>query len=391
MNNISQFSFLLSTKIEFGVGKSKNICKYIKELNGKKVMIVTDKVLLKLGIVDPIISSLKENNVSYIVFDEVEPDPKCELIDRASKLCRESSVDLIIAVGGGSSIDSAKGISVVASNGNSSYDYLDGRGEEKKEILKQPIPIIAIPTTSGTGSEVSQYSVITNNKIKDSISSELIYPKIAVIDASFMEKLPSKVTAYTGLDVLGHAIESYISNIENKFTDLLALEAIKLVFENLKQCVNNPTIEGRNNMAFAAMLAGTSMSHCGAALAHAMGCPLSGHCNVPHGLSVGLLQIPTIVNNKDKSKDKFKEILNYIDSSTKGISPEESVEMLINKIRDLLKDINVEEVIKLENVTDETIDNMTEDAINHGCSTLNPQKNDKEAIKKIYMNLIKAY
>lgn len=387
MSCIKDFSFFLDTRIEFGIGKINNLCDYIKQLNGSKVMIFTDKVLVDIGVVNPVIDILNKNNIPYVLFDQVQVDPPVEIVDTAGEICRDKKCDLIIAIGGGSTMDTAKGASVVAANGGSSYEYLDGRGEQRKEIIDSPVPIIAVPTTSGTGAEVSQYAVITHNNIKDSISSSKIYPRLALIDANFMKNLPPTVTAYTGMDALGHAIEGYTSKIENALTDIFALEAIKLIFENLSLAVIGGDINARNNMAMAALLAGISMSHCGATIPHAMGCPLSGHCSVPHGLSVGVLQLPMMEFDKEELKYKFKKILNYIDHHTFELTEEQCACILIEKVRKLMKDINMPETLKIKNLTEETIDKMVEDAMNHGCMGLNNRTVNKEDVLKIYKKL----
>ncbi|MFD3157856.1 iron-containing alcohol dehydrogenase [Haloimpatiens sp. FM7330] len=389
MNSLNQFSFFLDTRIEFGTGKINNLHKYIQELNGDKVLIITDKVLVKIGVINPIIDILEDNKIPFEIFDEVEPDPKCALVDKAGEFCKEKKCNLIIAFGGGSSMDTSKGASVVAVNEGSCYDYLDGRGDMKKTIKNSPIPIIAVPTTSGTGSEVSQYAVITHNNVKDSITSSSIYPRISVIDANFMKKLPSTVTAYTGLDALGHAIEGYTSKIENAFTDLFALEAIRLIFKNLPTAVNSGDLESRNNMALAALLGGISMSHCGATLPHAMGCPLSGHLKVPHGLAVGVLQIPMMEYNKKSLKNKFKNILNYINPDTINIEAGKCTEILIDKVDKLMKDIKVNEFIEVDNFNEQTLNNMIDDTMIHGCTALNTTEMTKEAVKNIYSTIIK--
>lgn len=388
MKSISPFSFFLSTRIEFGIGKINQLHEYINQLQVKKVMIVTDKVLVDIGLINPILHILTDNHIGYYLFNEVEVDPTVALVDKAAQICINENCDVILAVGGGSSMDTAKGISVVASNGGSSYDYLDGRGETKKQIQEPVIPVIAVPTTSGTGSEVSQYAVITHNHVKDSISSALIYPVIAIIDADFTKNLPPFVTAYTGMDAFGHALEGYTSKIDNAFTNLFALEAMKLIFENLPACVNEKNIEARSNMAMAALLAGIAMSHCGATLPHAMGCPLSGHCQLPHGLTVGLLQVPMMEFNKQVLQHEFKQILNYIDPLTIHLTSEECANQFIQRVKTLMKEIHLKEKVKLENIDNNVIGNMIHDTMIHGCSGLNAREMTKEAVERIYREIL---
>jgi alcohol dehydrogenase class IV len=385
MNN---FTFFLNTIIDFGRNSSKNLSKYINEYNCKDVLIVIDKNLINLGMLKPFVNQLNECGVSYRVFDEVNPNPEVHNIDQGAAFNRSGKCDLIIAIGGGSTIDTAKGISVMSVNSGSIYDYLDGRLEEKKEIVNDPIPIIAIPTTAGTGSEVSMYSVITDEKsrIKDSLTSPKIYPKVAIVDPILPMKLPPHITAFTGLDVLGHALEAYTSTIHNPLTDVWALEAIKLVFDNLPCAVKKSTEESRDNMAFASLMAGSAMSHCGATIPHGLGCPLSGHLGLPHGLTVGILQVPMIKYNREVLKDEFYRIVKYIEPNS-NIKENEAADRLIELIKDLLKQIGVKETIDKDKLDEDTLKSMIDDAKIHGSTSLNKLPLTVDDIHKLYSEI----
>lgn len=386
MNN---FTFSLSTTIDFGFGSVNNLYKHIENYNVKKVLIVTDKNLAIIGILSPIIAQLKKGNWEYTIFDKVEPNPEIHIIDEGRDFAKAENCDFIIGIGGGSSIDTAKGISVMLSNSGSIFDYLDGRGEGKKTITNDPIPLIAIPTTSGTGSEVSMYAVITDesSRIKDSLTTVKIYPKVAIIDPELTFKLPPKVTAFTGLDVLGHALEAYTSSIKNALTDVWALEAIKLTFENLEMAVNNGSHKSRENMAFASLMAGSAMSHCGATIPHGLGCPLSGHLNLPHGQTVGILQIPMVEYNKEALKEEFYNVVKYVDPKLE-IEKNEAADRLVDMIRLLLKNINVSEFLDMKLVDDNTMMELVEDAKIHGCTSLNRVELKEEDIKEIYRKIL---
>lgn len=385
---ISNFNFFLDTRIEFGVGTIEKLGDIAKEFNPNKVCIVTDSNLLKIGLAKEITTILDKNNLNYCTFDKVEPNPSIDVVDMCGQMCRNENCDLILAFGGGSSIDTAKGAAVIATNEGSCFDYLDGRLNNKKEILADPLPIIAIPTTSGTGSEVSQYAVITDlkTKIKDSISTAKIYPRVAIVDPNFTIELPSFATASTGLDVLAHAIEAYTSKIDNAFTDIMALEAIKIVFYTLPACVNKKDVESRTKMSFASLIAGIAMSHCGATIPHAMGCPLSGYHDIPHGLAVGVLQIPMIKFNKDVLAEKFLEIINYVSYESNKYAKENAADILIEKIKKLLKDINIDEKIAISDIK---IDEMSKDASIHGALSLNQRDVNIAEIKEIYQDVTK--
>ncbi|WP_066501199.1 iron-containing alcohol dehydrogenase family protein [Abyssisolibacter fermentans] len=386
---MKDFQFYLKTKIDFGENSIKNLTVHCKGRNAKKVLIVTDENLVKIGLVDPIKTELEATGISYDIYDEVKPNPEVGIIDKGGDAASHGGYDLIVAFGGGSSMDTAKGIAVLAVNEGSIYDYLDGRGNEKRNIDVKPLPIIAVPTTAGTGSEASMYSVITDEKtrIKDSITSEDIYPAVAIIDPVLMLGLPPKITAYTGLDVLGHALEAYTSKIDNVMTDMFAKEAIKLVFEYLPIAVQKGDLESRKKMAYASLIAGIAMSHCGATIPHGLGCPLSGHCDLPHGLTVGLLQIPMIDFNRDVLKDELMEIAKYIKPNIE-IKQDEVADWFIERIRNLFKEINVNEKLEDTDKIKEKLEAMTEDALIHGCTGLNKRLLDKETVIKIYKETI---
>jgi len=386
MNN---FTFNLSTIVEFGFGSVNNLCKYLESYNIKKVLLVTDKTILGIGILNPIIAQLKKGDINYTILDKVEPNPEIHIIDEGTDFAKAANCDFIIAVGGGSSIDTAKGISVMLSNSGSIFDYLDGRGGSKKTIENDPIPFIAIPTTSGTGSEVSMYAVITDEftRIKDSLTTPKIYAKVAIIDPELTFNMPPKVTAFTGLDVLGHALEAYTSSIKNALTDVWALEAIKLTFENLEMAVKDGSHKARGNMAFASMMAGSAMSHCGATIPHGLGCPLSGHLNLPHGQTVGILQIPMIEYNKEALGEEFYKVVKYVNPLLE-LKREEAGDKLIEMIRTLLKSIDVSEFLDGKLVDDNTMTQLVEDAKIHGCTSLNRVELKEEDIRKIYKEVL---
>ncbi|QUI22981.1 iron-containing alcohol dehydrogenase [Vallitalea pronyensis] len=390
MDKVNAFQFLLSTKVIFGENKMHALIDELKTMKATKPMIITDKGLIQAGLLDGVIKDIEKAGIDYYMYDDVIANPTINSVDRAAKRCQEEHCDLLLAVGGGSVMDTTKGIAVVATHDGSAYDYLDGRGEQKKEIIHEPLPIIAIPTTAGTGSEVSFYSVLTDEttKIKDSISSHKIYPRTAIIDPVLTANLPSYITACTGMDVLGHALEAYTSTIDNTMTDLFALEAIRLVFKHLPDAVNTGDMDARNNMAYASMLAGVAMSHCGATIPHALACPLTGHTGMPHGLAVGLLQIPMLAFNGHVLEDKIKYILHNLHMDADEINEGASYTYLIQMIKKLVKGIHLEEGLEKYIMDDQVIEAMTEDAYIHGCRMINPREVSKEDIKKIYREFI---
>ena len=206
---------------------------------------------MKLGLVDELLQDLMSEKVNYHIYDNIDPNPRLIHVDNGVIQFMEQGCNLVVAVGGGSTIDVAKGICVVAKNGGKCFDYLDGRSEKKRAII-DAYPLIAVPTTAGTGSEVTMYSVIMDdNLVKDSITSTYVYPSIAVIDPLLMMQVPREIVVYTGLDAFAHALEAYTSNIPNALCDVFSLEALKLIFEWLPIAVNENTLQSKEKMAFA--------------------------------------------------------------------------------------------------------------------------------------------
>lgn len=382
------FQFYLNTRVDFGSRRIESVGDYCKQYKSEKVLIVTDENLIKLGLLEPVFTSLNDLKIPFVIYDGVVANPLVETVDQGADFAIKNACDLVLAVGGGSSMDTGKAIAVLARNGGTCESYLDGC-QIKKEIEIDPLPIIAIPTTSGTGSEVSMYAVITDNhKIKDSISSQAIYPKVAIVDPELTLNLPAYVTACTGLDVFAHALEAYTSKFQNKMTNIWALEAMKLVLDHLVNAVNDGGLDSREKMALASVIAGSAMSHCGATIPHALGCPLSGHKGMPHGLSVGLLQIPMIDFNREELKDEFYQIMKYVKPEI-VLAPDQAADALIQEITYLFEALNLKQSIDKNDIDDQVFENLVDDASIHGCIGLNKRSIKRDDIKALYHQIIK--
>lgn len=357
---IEPFTFDFQTTIEFGCGKSKEIVKKIRELTVERIMVVTDAQLMQLGILDSILNGMTEQGLDYVIYDSVLPNPRAEQVDECAALYRKAECQLVLAIGGGSVMDVAKGAAVIAANGGEIMDYLLLRGEERKVCRKAPEKLIAVPTTSGTGSEVSECIVIIDkNGKKDLMLAPELAPEYAYVDPELTYNVPSFITAVTGLDVLGHAIESYVSSLESRFAELFALEAIKLTFQYLPAAVQGNR-EARNQMALASVYAGIAQSKNGCILPHAVSCPLSVRYKVPHGYAVGIAQIPSITFTRDVCGAKYEEIVRYIGEPGEGT---EGADILIQKIHDLFRAVSLDEKVDIGELDDDLLNSLAEDAL----------------------------
>lgn len=376
-----EFTYTMPTHIVFQAGAFRQAPDYANRLEMKNPLLVMDRTLMQLPFGKELCAAFPDAPV----FCDVEVNPTISSVNRCALFVEKHKCDGIIVLGGGSCIDTAKGASVAATAHKDVALFLDGR-ENRLSVPKHPLPIIAIPTTSGTGSEVSQYAVISDETTlrKDSVSSNAICPAIALVDPLLTIGLPRSLTISTGLDVMSHALEAMLSKIENPLTDVLALEALRIVFHNLPICVEYPEEkEARSHMGYASTLAGIAMSHCCGTLPHGMGCPLSGHYQVPHGLAVGVLQRYALLHMGHEKDEECYRIMKSIEEGYTG-SPEEAKDALIQKIDDLFLRIGCPKDLAEYHLNEEGIARMADDAMVHGCTSLNPVEVNRDEVIAIY-------
>lgn len=369
-------SFCMKTKIYFGEGSLDQL----KELKGNRVFVITDPFMVKSGSIEKITSKITNKEVE--VFSDIVPDPPIELIvDGISKITKFNP-DTIIALGGGSAIDAAKAI----------MDFA------KKIVKIEEIEFIAIPTTSGTGSEVTSFAVITDKQkgVKYPLVSDDLLPNIAILDPELVTSVPNFITADTGMDVLTHALEAYVSTKSTDFSDALAEKAIALVFKYLVRAYNNGNdLEAREKMHNASCLAGLAFNEASLGINHSIAHIIGGKLHVPHGRANGLL-LPHVVEYNadivgysqtkyDSAAIKYSEIARIVGLQSSNVRT--GVKSLVNEIKKMQKAMNMPTTLteckvngsKLEELKDE----MSEIALNDACTTTNPKKPTKNDIKEI--------
>lgn len=371
-------------KIIYGQGTVQQTGEETKKY-GNKVMIVTGRnSSKKTGALDKVINSLKAENLEYVVFDKVESDPSVATVDLGTSIAKEEGVNVIVALGGGSPLDAAKGISAMITNPGGIVNY------EKKEPKIYGVPVIAVPTTAGTGSEVSRFIVITDTKrkIKMLIGGEALIPKVAILDGDLTVMVPPEVTAATGMDALTHAIEAYISKKAQPATSVQSLSAINLISNNLAKAVQNgENMEARNNMIFAQMQAGLAFSNASVALVHAMSRPLGAYFGVPHGLANAIL-LPTVMEyNRGACPEKFKIIAEVMGENTEGLSLREASKLAVKAVKELYAETGLPTKLRDVGVKEESIETLAKDAIESGSALVNPRKASLEDLIDIYRSI----
>ena len=301
-----QHIFYHPERTVFGQGSAINAGEYFQKLDCKKVFVVTDKVIVNLDAFNNVIKSLVKNEIGYQIYAEVDENPTDMQVQKGADKYNKTNCDCLLSIGGGSSIDSAKAIGILVNNGGAIKDY------NGFDLFPNPIPpLITIPTTAGTGSEVTIFCVVTNteNNFKMAPGGYKMLPRVALIDSEMMESMPPIVTAATGIDALSHAVEAYCSKISMPQTDALALAAIRLISENIGPAVaNGSNMKARDGMAMGSLQAGMAFSSAGCGGIHALGHQLTTQYGLAHGTAMGIMMPIMLLYNSIACADKIVDI-----------------------------------------------------------------------------------
>lgn len=371
------------TEIIWGIGAVEKVSELVTKHKAKNVLVITDKGIVNSGVIRAVTDQLSQ--VNYEVFDEVEPNPSVQTVDKAVDMCRQLNADLLIGVGGGSPIDVAKAVGVIHANGGSILQY------EGIDTFSKPItPLLAIPTTSGTGSEVTSFTVITDTErnYKLTVGGVLVAAKWAIVDPVLTITVPAKITAATGIDALVHAIESYTSLASFHYSEVLALDAMQLISANLRQAVfHGENLQARENMLLASLHAGLAFNNTRLGNAHAISHPLSAFFGIAHGVANGIL-LPVIMEfNVLARPEKFARIAEAMDSSVSGSILEKSYKS-IELVRRLAHDIGIPKSISelgIDKVAYENaVPEMAQDAMKSGNIKVNPRLTRLEDVIALY-------
>lgn len=372
----------------FGEYARKEIITEIKKRKFNKALVVTDAMLVKCGVAEKIENVLKDGGISYEIDDEVKPNPTIANVHTGLDKLKVSGADFIIAVGGGSVIDTAKAIAVIANNPDN-YDVVSLEGVDKSK--NPPMPIIAIPTTAGTGSETTMDYVITNTEQKRKMAcmDSMVVPVVAILDTDIMASLPLKMTAATAMDALTHAVESYLSKGAFDFSEMLSLKAVSLISANFLKVIKNLNdLEARKALAMAQYMAGMSFTNVGLGIVHSMAHPLSAFYDVPHGVANALILPYVLKFNSVTCEDKMVTLAKTFDPEfDERYGSEAATERCIELINTFNSIAGLPHKLKEINVKVEDIDALAREALNDAATPDNRREVNIEEFKKLYKTM----
>lgn len=388
MEKVMSTQIILPRILQIGAGASQEIASILTSLNCHRPMIITDEMMVELGYVKSIVESLAAHDISCDVFDQTVPEPTINSIMEGVKQVRNGNYDAIIAVGGGSPIDSAKAIAILGKYGGEMRDY-----KFPRQVNELGLPLIAIPTTAGTGSEVTRFTIITDDEVDEKMlcCGMGFMPVAALVDFNLTLSLPPRISADTGIDALTHAMEAYVSQKANLYSDCQALAAMRLIGPNLRKVYHNSgDLKAREAMMLGSTLAGIAFSNASVALVHGMSRPIGAFFHVPHGLSNAML-LPSVTEfSISAAPDKYADCARAIGVANEQDTTENANLKLLQELSALNEELEVPtpaqygiEKTKFFSLLTE----MAEQAISSGSPNNNPRVPSKNEIIEIYKKL----
>lgn len=355
-------------------------------LGVKKILLVSDPGVHKAGWVNEIMHSLREAGLKYVYFDQVSPNPRDSEVMHCAETYLQNHCEAIVAVGGGSPMDLAKGAGIVASNRK---NILEFEGIDQVEVPSPPL--ICIPTTAGSSADVSQFAIINDSsrQVKIAIVSKAVVPDMALIDPQTTLTMDQELTAATGMDALTHAVEAYVSLASSSISDVHALEAIRLVNENIVACVQNPdSIYYRDRLMLASLHAGLAFSNAILGAVHAMAHSLGGLMDLPHGLCNALLLSHVVDFNFDSAWERYLNIARTMGIDTQGKTPEEIRPLLKTALIQLHRQAGLTSTLGSMGLEKEMVARLAENAVNDPCMLTNPKPMSAQDVQEIYLKSI---
>ncbi|MDD1514278.1 iron-containing alcohol dehydrogenase [Priestia megaterium] len=356
-------SKLVFTPLSYtGWGSLQQLLPEVKKYHSAHILIVTDPVLKDIGLVDKVSSPLIKNGYEVDVYADTAPEPPLALGEKLVSYAKSRKFDLVIGVGGGSALDLAKLTAVLAVHDGAVEEYLNLTGT--KQISKKGLPKILIPTTSGTGSEITNISVLSLESTKDVVTHDYLLADAAIVDPELTLSVPSKVTAATGVDALTHAVEAYVSVNANPATDALALKAIRMISSSLRTAVENgKDKEARTQMSYGSYLAGLAFFNAGVAGVHALAYPLGGQFHISHGESNAVL-LPYVMGYiRSSCVEKMRDIFEALGGNATSLSEEEASYQCVKQLQSLVKDVGIPQTLRGFDIPEHALQKLTEDGV----------------------------
>lgn len=382
MSSLLNLRKFVVPEIIFGSGARLLAGRYAQQFSASKVLVVTDKGVIEAGWLKDIEESLQEAGIAYFVFSEVSPNPRYTEVMKGAEIYEEEECDVIIAVGGGSPMDCAKGIGIVSSH---DLNILNFEGVDK---IQMPVPpLIFIPTTSGSSSDISQFCIILDQDklVKIAIVSKAIVPDVALIDPATISTMDPFLTACTGVDGLVHSIEAFVSTGGGVLTDTEALKSIELMYNNLPGFVkDNQNEELRKNIMLGSMKAGMAFSNASLGAVHAMAHSLGGFSDLPHGECNAMLLEHVVNFNFDRVPEKFKIIAEIFDVKTKGMTTKQIKDALIIRIIEFKKKVGITHQLRKMGIKSSDIPELASKAVKDACMITNPRVANSRDVEVIF-------
>ena len=385
MNRITLFR--TTPRIIMGPGALKNLADEVCNLKAKKVLIVTDKGLMSAGVIKKATDILLDANIKYTIFDKVQADPRYEIVADCVKAIQLENIDTVIGIGGGSPIDIAKVAAVMATNKGPITEYFG------IDLVPEPgLRTIVIPTTAGTGSEVTPIAILSDEaeKLKKGIVSSYLFPKVAILDSTLTLDLPPQVTAATGMDSLIHAVEAFTSRNAYWITDMMAREALSLIVGNIRTAfANGSDLEARTHMLEGSLLAGMAFANAGVTAVHAFAYPIGAEFHIPHGVANSIMLAPVMEFNMLGNIKKFAELADLMGENTAGMSQREMAKAAVKAMKTLSEDLQIPRNLSQFGVKDTDIPMLAEGVMKvTRLLANNPRVLTKEDAEKIYRNVL---
>ena len=374
---------ILNETSYFGRGARAKVTEEIEARNFHKILVVTDKSLLETGTVDLVTKELDKKQIKYIVYDGVKPNPSVKNVQDGLKIAKDNNVECIVAVGGGSSIDTAKAIAIIATNPEfSDVVSLDGTAATKNKAM----PLIALPTTAGTAAEVTINYVITDEvRTKKMVCVDPHdIPVVAIIDPDLMQGMPQKIAATTGMDALTHAMEGYITKAAWLIPDMFHINAMALIYKNLEKAANEKDEKAVEKIGYAQYIAGMGFSNVGLGIVHSMAHSLGAYFDTPHGLANALLLPHVLRFNGKVCPELFRNMGNAFGLDMKGTTDEEAVNKVADAVQQLAIKLHIPQTLKEIGIPKEMLPTLAEQALHDVCTPGNPREVTKEEILAIY-------